>query len=1228
MNDVMNELEMHTVNYRELLVSCRSIFMYFVLGYLQDNPSFKDQNIRNISFCNISQNFLSFTVIDERGEGFYYYYISRDFNLFAYETSLRTISSSGIKVAGNDCILRDQYPHLIFCSRYFHRSSVQKLEASCMINGVQESETKFASFWELVYNRTITKLESRVTQTAVNVFKFLQTNHGLQQNLQANVAGVFLLMTLGNLLSYYKQKSSLTISVGTNRGFSGHSILVCHKFNDRSEKTEYISLRSTPEENQSRKQQQIFNYKSFKRATELVQIDLVTGNEFNEISPLAKLTRVETSKQYQALRLVQYIRRDTADKILVNLSELFKRLYQSTQKCANVANWHFFIGFFLAWRTTIGHILNLETNWYENAQGGIFFGIHVKNSNSSQICYLVKSEIFRHHIDFDHVSSDNAKNPQVLHACYMTTIAKHGSFSRITQIWKPTMFLQFLMKVGNPNLSSYNFNQSTVENLEKVVPPINFHLLNTLDKHLAFSAGYLAYYHDVEVSDQNVLKIVETQSRANKLSSLIVFRDTVQEKKKVKPLSFSEKCTKTNIAIFEINFTTRTFSTDDSNTKIYRAKKYCAKQKTTMSFLKENGTFSIQQHDIFTKKFEISPLSQQPNVSDLVRNVQMLGSMYSTNVNIWMMRKDDHSANITIILLDPMSHQVLLSKSVSVAVPGKMVQVYLEPQKISRKFDDYEFISLFLGIQRTHNRCPTKTTYTGIFFRDYSTKNTTILMRKFTSNTIEWFGLTGDNNSRKWQSFCTSYDYKTDSTADGVANLNQISKCKNSTVLAESNVMKRNYSQCTISHETLSRTKGNKGNLQNLSNLLVDIDMENNLDIINEYLSGSVTFRIFQKSVSHLTLVTPERQAVKINHQILLLDILFEDIMSIRYTTRKNVKHINVHTTQLFSIAISIENYKNNFAFHVIKTTDNYAIIVHPITKIFMKIDQKDDINQDDVIDGLVEQFSVIRTQPGNFVAFHLSNNELHKAEKSMVINWIKNDVDLETRLGAGTENWVLEVDARCTPENELIYCDMEPINVETDTFNSPGLKIITLKALCWKLKEYHAELIIKVDQLIHKNETILLSLLVKSVLNVGMSYLGKITLSSKATPLTKVYLELEYIQVLAKVLGRWTLSPYKLNLPENVRWLVLQPESLARPVSYKMRRSVTNFEYLRVNNSILFKFSIVSPFLDQLSDTDHLYVLCFSYYDVEHAFPKIVLEFTNEIFFIEKQTSFRTFYM
>jgi len=119
------------------------------------------------------------------------------------------------------------------------------------------------------------------------------------------------------------------------------------------------------------------------------------------------------------------------------------------------------------------------------------------------------------------------------------------------------------------------------------------------------------------------------------------------------------------------------------------------------------------------------------------------------------------------------------------------------------------------------------------------------------------------------------------------------------------------------------------------------------------------------------------------------------------------------------------------------------------MNRIVIKIDSG--ATQPENIDAIAKQFTLIWTKPHkNSISFFLSSNKLQKTEKSHVINWMRSDADFETRIKTETQNWVLEIDARCSTAETV--CS-KPVHVESDTFDSFGLKMNRLKALCWKIE-------------------------------------------------------------------------------------------------------------------------------------------------------------------------------
>jgi len=1223
----IDQLDHHIANYQDLLIKYHSLFTYFVLGYFL--YKYRENSEQKLTFCNMSQNHLSFTV--DGGPKPLFYYVTNETSTQSYDGIFKSIAPNRKSENENDCKIRGEFHLLLFCVGSLNSGSKRRLEQSCNLHPPIRSEEKydFETIKQETFNQTETEVEKRAKRAMSVITSFLRTNPSLHT---LNVNSHFLPMILGYFLAY--NDGNFVHSVGTKRFDLGHVILVTAE--KETHPIEYTSLLLFHTNNT--KGGNLDSGSAFQdqtTETQLVQIVIDIENGLN----VTKLTSVETSIKYSlAKSLVEYLAGDRVDKMLVNLSELFKRLYQSTSERTSDIN--FFIGYFSAWYISSSNS-DLRMGWFKNTDGTLFLGIftriHVK---SARTCLLIKSDIFesRNHRTLE----GNLKN---LNSCYVASLSKQKMCDkggklcdfvpRITQVWSEKISLHLLLRMGNlENIFSYNYNESTVKNFVRLVNQTNTrNLFETLEKFVQFATGFLTYHHKADLLQKNVIKVTTENQRTN----FLVFRDSNTRQTLDVTTFISEICTKTDVTILiEIDTETGSLEINEQDSLAKHTEKYCTKQKTTMKFVKQNGSFVMQQAGHSTSNplaIQASLLSEK-HVANLADNLQALSLIWTMD-RIVMTRKTSSNESSGEFLLDPMSHQVHLLKSSQIK-QGNRIRVTVEPRGRSSRFRDYEFIASLQDIQEMSLLCPAKLWYTGRFFRNHFAEHT-MLIRKFTPHTIEWFGLAYYN--AKWQGFCTSYDFGGDSSHDKHVFLSQIADCKYFTVLTDAEeALKKQHSLCTISNKTVSKMMNTLDTTFGKSpRLIVDVEMKSDVDISNRYLSASMTYVIFHGRFFRFTLLTPQIQAEKINHQTMLLDISLDDIVSIRYSTVGNTKVIDLRTMQYFFITISIDNHRNNFAFHVIKTKDNYLIVVHPISKIFLKSfskypletqKQSDPVQNDNVLKVLAKNFTLITTQPENVLSIHLSNNELQKVGTSRVINWVKNDANLITSLVTKTDNWILELDADCSTDFQALLCRMKTVNVEADSFYSAGTKLVSLKALCWKLKEYQHELTVEIVSI--KHNSVIILLFSKSIQTLKTVFIGKIKLmtSSNLTPLTKVYLEFEYIHVLQTGLDEsWTLTPYKLNLPRNVRWLVLKPESLVRPVAYKMRCcAVTNFEFVRIHNSIVFKISIVLDEHSHHDNIDYLYVLCYSFFDVTHAFPKIVIEFTNEVYFIMKPTLFRTF--
>jgi len=377
---------------------------------------------------------------------------------------------------------------------------------------------------------------------------------------------------------------------------------------------------------------------------------------------------------------------------------------------------------------------------------------------------------------------------------------------------------------------------------------------------------------------------------------------------------------KIKLTLFQVDFEKRTVMIDRNSKLFNKLKDGCTKQKTLMTFMKQNETFNVQSGTLSPGKQIISLSPFKINKKDDVsfkRDVQDLEAFWKMSKPAFLQMNVNRT--IKAMLLDPMSHWVLLLRN-SFVKHNKQVKVGLKPQEIFRQFNKYQFVSGFLDIQHFSNVCPTKVAYSGRFFNNSFTNGKILLVRKFTAHSIKWVGL-DFNDENQWQGFCTSYEFHKYETRTERLNLNQIAQCKNFNVLVDDFTSKK-HMLCSISDKTYP--KSTKSGLFLNSSTIIVLNIENHLEVYNEYLSGSVTFAIPYKPSGRFTLLTPKIQSAKINHQTLILDCYMDDILSIRsYCTSNHVKIIDLHINPTFYITISIDNYRNNFAFHVLQTKDD-----------------------------------------------------------------------------------------------------------------------------------------------------------------------------------------------------------------------------------------------------------------------------------------------------------------
>jgi len=1214
----LDQLQVHIVNYWHLLFHYRFILMRFVLGYIQ-GVTIEHSVLQHLLFCNMSRHQLSFIANINEPK---FYLITLDRRIY-YDDSFR----DNYLIGRSDfyCKPFDRASRLDRCVtdlQIANDQTIKQIKSSCKIHQSFRPPTgeKSASLLKDLHkmrNRSqFTETERRVVETVETVNLFLLTNPAFRLQLSNN----FLFFTLGHFLARYGDDSVL--SIGTHKFAFGHNILVANVApGNWSQNVVYTIIRFVLANQTVSRSNEKSNAASTDSTESVLQVDVRLEGGIGNVMGTCNVVHFETLRFHQTSALMDHLKHDDVDQMLLILTELFKPII-----ALDDGDLFFFVGYFFAWRI-MSDVTDFDLRWFRNDDDLLFLGIfgRIGGFFPGKMCLLLSLEFFRNPIGPVVNEAVSDKSTETLAMCHVASVSKTQlcqptggdcvQMPRITQLWVSETSLEPLVEFSTLNSGVvYDESKSALENLKRVVNVAQKDIMNavtSLENMTNFVSGFLRFHDQkMKLLQKNVIKIEHPVVQNKEIVDLIILYDNLAPLNREISRFIPEKCVKTRVSILSVNLNTKTASFKKNEKHAEQTNTYCTrKQKTDATFLPENGTFALMSSS--TEKFFIRPV--QFDDSNLNNTLASYFHIFMKNRN-----------NTTRLMLDPMSHETLLVKESSINPGRTRVEIQLEAQGVSRHFGQYVSVSMLLHVQKALHVCPSKTTFAGQFFDSFPTEKS-VIVRKFTRNSVAWHGF--GMYYAKWQSFCTSYHYNDFDNGQNYQHvqLKEISVCKSERVRSEPYDTKTS-ALCMISDETMSS--------QLLGTQEISIQTEVNgdyVEISNSYLLSGIVYNLTLSQFSNFSLLMPSKQATKMNHQTMLINCSIDDIVSIRYRNVTNTKVIDVRIQQSISIRMSIDDYRNNFAFHVLRTKDDHLLILHPISQVFLKVNShklSEGVSAENTVSDLSEFFSVIWAEPNKSISFHISDNNLHKPETSSVINWIENDANLPTFIRVNAINWVLDIDANCSSKMAA-DCHMEYVHIEADTFYSTNLKLISFKALCWKLKEFGAELTIKVDPSpsSYKLNTLVLHILIKNHVNLNASttYLTNITFSQQAKRLTKLYLEFEYIHALQHVLQGWALTPYKLDLPGNVRWLVLQPESLVRPVAYKMQAATTNFEHFRAHNSMLLRISIV-PAEDE-EETDHLLVLCFSYFSVSHAFPKILLEFTNEIYFVRRATPFHTFY-
>jgi len=394
------------------------------------------------------------------------------------------------------------------------------------------------------------------------------------------------------------------------------------------------------------------------------------------------------------------------------------------------------------------------------------------------------------------------------------------------------------------------------------------------------------------------------------------------------------------------------------------------------------------------------------------------------------------------------------------------------------------------------------------------------------------------------------------------------------------------------------------------------------LELINASPFGKFVYELVDTTAEHyaetsLTIVLPRKGTMIGSTHVISCGYMLQHISEITYKSEK-VLTITVlfEKFDLFKITVKISGDDQNIII-ILVLSDGHNLPLYPREKVIFHNENVLNSTLD-----ILSNYDLGRVLSSNFPAYSLigwnqklgsSRVTLHDttSDPSLQIFSIKFNREI-TNIELFATNVVFQINVhiqdiiRNTTNQESSMLIIENKN------SQPGFRLISLNKICWLLKEYEGELLIKSKT--NRRKQISLALYIVEVANkTNLIYIGSIKWFAN-THMEKIYLELESVFILTFARNGYPILIKSQNqkVPKSARFIVLQPEGNVRPVAYVMKEFVSEFKHFKIRQSLIIRFELGIKVY-------YFYLVLFDFFACEYSFPGVSIEFKNEIIVTER---------
>jgi len=344
------------------------------------------------------------------------------------------------------------------------------------------------------------------------------------------------------------------------------------------------------------------------------------------------------------------------------------------------------------------------------------------------------------------------------------------------------------------------------------------------------------------------------------------------------------------------------------------------------------------------------------------------------------------------------------------------------------------------------------------------------------------------------------------------------------------------------------------------------------------------------------------------------------DISNITIEHDKQKTTIQFRTKSNSNMTIITPKKINSKIFLSFITLNNYKIVVLPeLDAIFAQSPSKL-LRKEFQVAATLNRIVIHKNSISGEMSFYIPKSAVTVADdQQQKIIFIQQPLTAnQTTIYNYATNVVFSATIDCKNDDHLLPSKCRSANTTVYQSQNNSM-IISLRKMCWALKSRMMEL--KITLFKNTRNNLLFTFNAYNTTDRKTEYLSTLVLVPETVSKVANLVELETYMYLDVWQNQQVfLRPFKKHVSRRITQIILQPESSVRPLHFFIStlQPSTNIKYFKWVDSLIFQ-TVGSV---RAENNVELTLVCVNFFTMTYAFPKIILEFSDAVFYFQRDVN------